>query len=58
MEQIEEEERGKLSTKISKLNKKITLLMRKKASLDEEIYKLAKKRDKVFFKLKKNYLDT
>lgn len=58
MEQIEEEERGKLSTKISKLNKKITLLMRKKASLDEEVYKLAKKRDKVFFKLKKNYLDT
>ena len=58
MEQIEEEERGKLSTKISKLNKKITLLMRKKASLDEEIYKLAKKRDKVLFKLKKNYLDT
>ena len=58
MEQIGEEEREKLSTKISKLNKKIALLMRKKASLDEEIYKLAKKRDKVFFKLKKNYLDT
>lgn len=58
MEQAREEERGRLSTKILKLNKKITSLMRKKAALDEEIYKLAKKRDKVFFKIKKNYLDT
>jgi len=56
MGQVVEEEREKLSMKILKLNSKITNLVREKASLDEEIYKLAKKRDKAMFKLRKNYL--
>jgi len=56
MGQNAEEEREKLSMKILKLNSKITNLVREKARLDEEIYKLAKKRDKAMFKLKKNYL--
>lgn len=51
-----EEERGKLSTKILKLNSKIVNLVEEKARLDEEIYKLAKKRDKAILKLTKNYL--
>lgn len=56
MEPTGEEEKEKLSTKVSKLNLKIVNLVREKARLDEEIYKLAKKRDKVILKLKKNYL--
>ena len=44
---IEEEEREKLFTKISKINQKITILMSKKSKIDEEIYKLTKKREKV-----------
>ena len=56
MGQAVEEEREKLSMKILKLNSKITNLVREKAILDEEIYKLAKKRDKVMSKLSKNYL--
>lgn len=58
MAQEREEEREKLSTKISKLNLKIVNLVREKAKIDEEIYKLAKKRDKVIFKLTKNYLQS
>lgn len=56
MGQVVEEEREKLSMKILKLNSKITNLVREKARLDEDIYKLAKKRDKVMSKLSKNYL--
>ncbi len=42
--------------KISKFNLKIANLVREKAKIDEEVYKLAKKRDKLIFKLSKNYL--
>ena len=56
MELIEEEEREKLFTKISKINQKITILMSKKLKIDEEIYKLSKKREKVVKKHeRKNY---
>ncbi len=56
MAQEKEEEKEKLSMKISRLNLKIVNLTREKATIDEEIYKLAKKRDKVILKLRKNYL--
>ena len=56
MARTKEEEKEKLSLKILKLNTKITNLVREKATLDEEIHKLAKKRDKAMSKLRKNYL--
>lgn len=58
MGQLSEEERERAIKKAFKLNEKITLLVREKSKIDEAIYKLAKKRDKVYLKLSKNYLDT
>jgi hypothetical protein len=58
MGQLNEEERERAIKKASKLNEKIILLVREKSKIDEAIYKLAKKRDKVYLKLSKNYLDT
>lgn len=58
MGQLSEEERERAIKKVVKLNKKIILLVAEKNKIDEEIHKLAKKRDKLYSKLSKNYLDT
>lgn len=51
MEQEREEEREKLFIKVAKVNQKIILLMNKKSEIDEEIYALVRKRDKILSKM-------
>ena len=53
MEQRKEEKEEKLFIKISELNAKIFKLVKKKTTIDNQIYMLAKKRDKILFRIRK-----